>query len=178
MEERSIEDIFSGNAGIGQKFRSEVEGLAAEAAAKSASEDTWTVAQVVEHVAMVEDGIVRICSKLLLQAKADGQRKAGAVISEEFLKNSSEIGARKLEAPERVKPMRGLSISESLVSLEETGGKLDELRPLFEEFDADAYRFPHPYFGDLSAAEWLILNGGHKARHLSQIRAILGAAAQ
>lgn len=178
MEKRSIDDIYSGNAGIGQKFRSSVEGLTAEAAAVSASEGTWTVAQVVEHVAMVEDGIVRICAKLLLQAKADDQRKAGAVISDEFLKNSSEIGARKLEAPERVQPLRGLNISESLGSLEVTGGKLDELRPLFEEFDADAYKFPHPYFGDLSAAEWLLLNGGHKARHLAQIRAILATPEQ
>jgi hypothetical protein len=41
-------------------------------------------------------------------------------------------------------------------------------------FDGDTHKFPHPYFGPLSAVEWLVLLGGHEARHLQQIKNIAG----
>ena len=48
-----------------------------------------------------------------------------------------------------------------------------DLLPAFEAFDGSSYKFPHPAFGDMSAQEWLALRGGHEARHLKQIEAIL-----
>ena len=77
--------------------------------------------------------------------------------------------AAQLEAPEFVHPKNERSVVDSLASMDETMNGLVELRPLFEEFDGDTHKFPHPFFGDLSAVEWLALCGGHKARHLKQI---------
>ena len=37
----------------------------------------------------------------------------------------------------------------------------------------DTHKFPHPFFGELSATEWLVLLGGHEARHTAQIERIL-----
>ena len=58
--------------------------------------------------------------------------------------------------------------------MENSRERLNELRPLFEEFDGDTAKFPHPYFGDLSAVEWLVLLGGHEERHLKQIQTNVG----
>ena len=91
----------------------------------------------------------------------------------EFLKKADGITDVKLEAPEYVLPVNGRSIADSLHAMEENGRALDELRPRLEEYDCDTHKFPHPYLGDLSALEWLTLAGGHKIRHLRQIKRVL-----
>jgi len=49
---------------------------------------------------------------------------------------------------------------------------------LFETNDGNQNKFPHPYFGDLSAIEWLVLIGGHEVRHLRQIKGMIANAGQ
>jgi hypothetical protein len=44
--------------------------------------------------------------------------------------------------------------------------------PQFEASSGEA-TFPHPYFGEMTAVEWLILAGGHEKRHTDQIRRLL-----
>ena len=75
----------------------------------------------------------------------------------------------KLEAPEMVQPSLQKSIEESMSKFDENREKLLELKPAFEKFDSNGHRFPHPFFGELSAGEWLTLVGGHKLRHIKQI---------
>jgi hypothetical protein len=67
-------------------------------------------------------------------------------------------------------PADSPSISDSIERLDAAARFFDDLRPKFESVDGTAPGFPHPYFGDLSAQEWLVLAGGHEARHLAQIR--------
>jgi hypothetical protein len=57
--------------------------------------------------------------------------------------------------------------------MEENAKALRSLRERFEKFDGGAHTFPHPYLGELSAVEWLALSGGHKIRHLRQIKRVI-----
>jgi hypothetical protein len=57
--------------------------------------------------------------------------------------------------------------------MEDNRKKLEELRPMFEAWDSENFKFPHPHFGDMSAIEWLSLIGGHEERHLRQIERLL-----
>ncbi len=174
MSYQTISEIYATNDSIREKFNLTLETLTDRQASYRPEGEKWSVAQIVEHVSMVESGISRICAKLLSSAETDGQLSDGTVrISDRFIEKSSEIASMKLEAPERVHPTGEVSITESLDSMEESRTKLSELRPLFEEFDGDTHKFPHPFFGDLSAVEWLALVGGHEARHLKQIRTLL-----
>jgi hypothetical protein len=116
----------------------------------------------------------RICAKLLSEAEAEGKVSNGSFrISPAFASKSEEIAEVKLEAPERVRPAGIRSIRESLDLLNESRERFEQIRTAFEKFDCQEYKFPHPYFGDLSAAEWLLLSGGHKARHLRQIKKLV-----
>ena len=171
MSTQTVAEIYEANDRIREKFIQTLAGLNETQISALPDGEKWTVAQIVEHVSLVEDGMSRICNKLLSHAKAEGQLSDGIVkVSEAFGAKSVEIAAVKLEAPERVHPSQGRSIAESLAAMEESRGKLNELRPLFEEYDCNTGKFPHPFLGDLSAGEWLILLGGHKGRHLKQIR--------
>lgn len=173
MEIRSIDDLYRSNEKIHEKFRTVVTAIADEHAAALPDGEKWSVAQIVEHVSIVEGGILRICSKLLGEAEAAGQANGGELDFAEFMRKVEGSADTKLEAPERVHPVNGRSIAESLDSMKESGKAFDGLREKFEMFDGNAFKFPHPYFGDLSAVEWLALSGGHKARHLAQIKRVV-----
>ncbi len=173
MEYRSIADIYAVNESIHSKFRSTLESLTDDQAAAQPAGENWSVSQIVEHVSLVESGICRICSRLLAKAETNGQVNSGTIDLSEFMLKADKITDVKLEAPDTVHPVNGRSIAESIRVMEENGVALEELRPRFEQFDGGANTFPHPYLGELSALEWLVLAGGHKVRHLRQIKRLL-----
>ena len=169
MNELTVNDVYQKNEKVHEKFSALVATLDAERG-PSKDSDNWSFAQLVEHVALVEDGMSRICAKLLAKAEADGKLADGPLeISPEFIAKSEEIADVKLEAPERVRPAGERSVADSLALIDESRKRFEDMRPLFEKYDAAANKFPHPYFGEISAAEWLVLAGGHKARHLRQL---------
>lgn len=166
----SIDDIFRLNDVMSKKLRSTVEGISPEKAEARPSADRWSVAEIVEHVAIVESGIGRICAKLIGKAKAEELLSDDTFyLSPEFISGSERIDDMKLEAPERTHPKGSVSIADSLAMIDESHEALSGLREDIEKYDARAFKFPHPYLGDLSALEWLVLAGGHKSRHLKQI---------
>jgi hypothetical protein len=123
---------------------------------------------------MVDEGTSKICAKLIRKAQEDGARAAQKLnVSDDFLNKSVEVRGLKITAPDRVQPTGSVSIGESLSRMDANRERWNELRSLFQEFDGDVAKFPHPFFGDISAVEWLIMAGGHEARHTEQIRKLL-----
>jgi len=177
MNPQTIDDIYTANARIREKLKTTISGLTDEQAAKRAEDGKWTVAELVEHISIVDESMTKICAKLLNKAKAAGQAGDGSVsLSGDFIQRSMEVARTKLEAPEFVRPTSSQTISESLNRMDESQKIMDDIRPLFESVDGTAQKFPHPFFGEISAHEWLSLRGGHEARHIKQIEKILADA--
>ncbi len=129
--------------------------------------------QVLEHISIVESGIIRICAKLLGKAEEAGELSDGTItLSDDYLKKAGEATAAKLEAPETVRPESDVTLQKAMDNLTANSEMLTSLLPRFVEFRSDVGSFPHPYFGDMTAGEWLSLIGGHDARHLKQIERI------
>lgn len=178
MKYESIEQIYQGNAKIRERLKKTVAGVSAEDAAKLQEGEKWTVAQIVEHIAIVDESTAKICTRLLKTAKEAGQTSDGsAVITENFLQKGVEIAGIKVEAPDFVRPTGTKTIEESLARLDETAERVEQLRELFSSVDGTQLKFPHPFFGEISAQEWLALKGGHELRHIKQIEAILNKTA-
>ncbi len=175
MNYQNISEIYEANHKIREKLKETVSKLTDEQANFLPEEgDKWTVAKIVEHIAIVQEGMTRISAKLLTEAQNRGGKADGAAkISESFSQKALEMKDRKFEAPERVRPTGKFSIAESLAKMEETRQKLKDLRPLFESVECSDFKFPHPFMGDLTAHEWLLLVGGHEFRHIKQIEDIL-----
>ncbi len=173
MQYQSIAEIYEANDRIRAKLKATLAGLNEEQAAVVPEGEKWSIAQIAEHVSMVGGGMFRICSKLLSKAEASGQLADGKIDLSAFAGKAREIAEVKLEAPEMVQPTGGKSISESLTALDETDKGFIGLRPMFEKYDASTAKFPHPYFGDMTAVEWLAIYGAHEGRHLAQIRRII-----
>jgi uncharacterized damage-inducible protein DinB len=174
MNHQTIADIYATNDQIRNKLIEVVSNLTGVQAAFLPDNEKWTIANLIEHVAIVEDGMTRISAKLLAQAQKEGKSSDGtAKLSENFAIKAAQAKTQKFEAPERVHPTGKLTVAESLKKMKENRRRLEELRPLFETVDGSDFKFPHPFMGEISAHEWLALIGGHEARHLEQIKNIL-----
>lgn len=173
MEYKTVDDVYTANLAIREKFKAAVAGLTDDQLNSRADETAWSIAQIVEHVSIVNGGMYRICRKLLSKAEVDGGTNDGTVsIVNEFLQPGSTAHEQKLKAPETVEPSGGVPVAESLSKLDDLQARFGELRSTFETVNGTDPKFPHPYFGDLSAQEWLVLSGAHEVRHLKQIRRI------
>lgn len=173
MNNESIDSIYAENRSIRERFVQTINSIKDDELHAAPVGEKWPIAHLVEHVAIVEEGISKICSKLLREAEAAGaSAKSESQLSENFLSLASDTTG-KLEAPERVRPSGEKSVAESLGRMEGNRKKLEDLRPMFETWDSESFKFPHPHFGDMSAIEWLSLIGGHEERHLRQIERLL-----
>ncbi|MFL6467960.1 MAG: DinB family protein [Pyrinomonadaceae bacterium] len=170
MESRSVNEVYERNDAIRGRLNEVLGSLNEEQFDHLPHDEKWTITNVVEHVAVVESNMIRICAKLLGKAQAEGKTGDGSITnSASFKEKAAEVASLKLEAPDFVQPTCKQTIDQSLEKMNENRSMLLQLKSQFEKFDSTVHRFPHPFFGDLSAAEWLMLIGGHKARHIKQI---------
>lgn len=174
MNYQTIEEVYAANDKIRAGLLATIENLSDEQANALPEGEKWTIAQIVEHIAIVQDGMTRISAKLLNEAKANGKSSDGkAKISEDFSQKAAGAREQKFEAPERVRPTGNQTIAESIGKLKESQQRLKDLQPIFETVECSDHKFPHPAFGDLTAHEWLALVGGHEFRHSKQIKRLL-----
>ncbi len=178
MEYKTVHEVYAANDAIREKFKRASASLSDNQLNAKPEGENWSVAQIVEHVAIVNGGMLRICAKLLDKAEAAGKTNDGSVsISPSFVEAGSAAATQKLEAPEMVHPVNNLPVADSIAKLDELQGLYSDLKAKFEKVDGVEAKFPHPYFGDLSAQDWLVLSGAHEIRHLKQIRRIIDALA-
>lgn len=151
-----------------------VEGLTDEQHCFRPATDRWSVAQLCDHLSIVEGNVLKLLSKVLAKAEASGApARHGATFApvsiDEFVERTRGV---KLEAPETVRPAESRPVAESLAALRDSRAALHALRPRLERLDAHALRFPHPAWGPLNLYQWLLFVGAHEARHLAQIEAL------
>jgi hypothetical protein len=174
MSFETVADIYAANASAGQKLVETLDGVTSDEALLLPDGEKWSIQQIAEHIAIVDSGTARICSKLIDEAKASGKPSDGRVsFSAEFGDKSKAIAGMKVEAPDRVQPTGQVPVGESLQRLEISRQMFEGLRTDLERFDLSEPKFPHPFFGGLTAVEWLVVGGGHMARHTRQIERFL-----
>jgi uncharacterized damage-inducible protein DinB len=135
--------------------------------------DRWSVAQVVEHLAIVENRFADVLGKKFAAAKASG---LGAETETSSILGSWDVTpmldrSEKREAPEPVRP-QGVDWTTALTQLEDARTRF---LAVFHEGDGLALGtviHSHPRFGDLNLYQWGVWLGGHEARHTEQIHEI------
>lgn len=170
----SVKEIFDFIENTRTQLVTTVSALSVEELNFRPREDSWTIAEIVEHLGKTETGITMIFLKLLKKAEAENLASDGifsAPIS--FVEQARASSAVKIEAPEQVRPNGDAPLAVSLAALAKSRETLAALQPRFENFDHSAAIFPHPFFGEINLYQWLAVIGLHEMRHLNQIRNIL-----
>jgi hypothetical protein len=167
MTFNSIDEIYAALEESHARFTEAVAGLDEGVVGFRAAPERWSIAEVAEHVAIVESQVVRLASKLLEHAPAlaDGREFSPVSVAEIAERASKE----KFQAPETAIPRGGASVADSLARIERAHTSLRELRPRVERADGTVVSYPHPVFGTLNLYQWLVMVGLHKDRHARQI---------
>ena len=174
MNFSTIAEIYSANDLAREQLKNTITDLDDEALNFMPDDGGWSVANTVEHIAIVERGVTGICVKLLSKAEAESRGADGsAQLSANFTAKAMEMKDEKFNAPDRVQPTCKQSLSESIEVLDSTRKSLNELRKKFETVEGADFTFPHPAFGEMTAHDWLFLIGAHEVRHTKQIERIL-----
>jgi len=174
MNYQTVADIFSANSKFRDRLSEVLSDVSEDEAALLPEGEKWSIQQVAEHLALVDIGIGRICAKLIDASKAGAVASDGSFsVTEAFSRRARELAVLKVEAPDRVQPTGDVNIAESLDRIEANRAVFESLRPDFEKLDFSEPKFPHPFFGDLTAGEWLVMAGLHQHRHGKQIENLL-----
>ena len=109
----------------------------------------------------------------MLAAKSATSETASNSVAGDFIERMRGVYTKKLEAPDRVRPTGEIAMGDSLNSMEESFAALKVMAESLEGTDLMGLKYPHPYFGEMTAPEWMVLRNAHETRHLEQAKGIL-----
>jgi hypothetical protein len=133
--------------------------------------DRWSVAECLEHVAIVETLLSGRLARMVA-AQADADAAARVAGREEVAQKAGASRETKRQAPEMARPSARFS------SLEEFDAHFTPLRVQTIEFvrtsDAPLHALveQHPAIGELSAHQWLWFLSSHCERHAAQAQEV------
>lgn len=170
----SIAEIFGALDATRARLTSSVEGLDEGQERFRPSPERWSIADIMEHLAMAEASSVKLFDKLVQKAEAGGRtRSEGDPFAPVSLAEQAERHrGQKFQAPDPLRPTGRVPLADSLASLQDSLERLRALRPRIERADCAEQFFPHPAFGPLNLYQWLLFTAAHEERHLAQINAL------
>jgi uncharacterized damage-inducible protein DinB len=176
MVYHTIADILAANEQAQSRFMAAVSNLTNEQADFRPDENQWTIAEIVEHISIVNDGFLRLTHKLLKQAESAptppmSDLNLGHTSLDE---NGQQPGP--FQAPDRVRPQGGVSVEDSLAKMRASLAGFTEIQSRLEAVELSEQMFPHPSLGPINAYQWMVLLGEHEDRHRGQIERLKAAA--
>jgi hypothetical protein len=173
----TIADILAANEHAQSRLMTAVSNLSEAQANFRPDENQWSIAEIVEHVSIVNDGFLRLTHKLLKEAEsASRPPRADLNLGHTSLDENGNHHPGQFQAPDRVRPQGGVSIEDSLAKMRASLAGFKEIQSRLEAVDLSEQVFPHPALGPINAYQWMVLFGEHQDRHRVQIERLKGAA--
>ncbi|HEX8474217.1 MAG TPA: DinB family protein [Pyrinomonadaceae bacterium] len=177
MPYHSVAEILDSIDATRERLRERLESLNQSQQTFRPTPDAWTVAEIAEHLSIIEKQMVQLVGMMLKKTEAAGILRADGdstriapVNIDDFVAQSK---TQKFVAPETVRPSGQVSVADSLAHLRETRAALHSLRPRIEQIDGTAAQFKHPFMGMLNIYQWLLFIGAHEQRHIDQIERLM-----
>lgn len=147
------------------QLRTAVDGLSPTQASFKPNPSRWSIAEIVEHIALIETRIHSLIDRLPHAAIAESGRnddEIDAVVLARVPDRSVRV-----EAPAPVCPTGQYTVSDSLERFREA--RTHTLQLLASATHLRGRVLPHPIFGNWDGYQWLLAAGSHSARHTAQI---------
>ncbi len=167
-----IDDLSADRA----KLAAAVEGVPSHLRGQRPGTDRWSVAEILEHLVIIEKLAATIVRELATRAPAgggDATRHASIHFDRSMLRDRSQ----RIMAPQVTQPTGQMDAATGWAALQETRVVLLETIRAAEGRDLGAVTRPHPRLGTLTGYEWIAALGGHEERHTAQIEEIASALA-
>ena len=131
--------------------------------------DKWSIAQVLEHIALAEDGFYQNVTENVMKAPAGPSDRDVAKIDSAVVTMVPDR-SHKVQAPPQLVPTGRWTAAEALDHFLKTRAKTLEL--LESKPDLRAHVVDSPFGQKLDGYEWLLFAGGHSERHTKQIEEV------
>lgn len=136
----------------------------------------WSAAEVVAHLAMVEQIVARMVSSAIAKAREEG---IGGDESDDSIMSSldrfrvTEV-VKKITAPPTITPDDNTPVPKSLAAMTEERARLRDTLSAASDLDLKSIKRPHPLLGELDMYQWGLFVAQHEERHCRQIERTLG----
>ncbi|MEJ7812028.1 MAG: DinB family protein [Gemmatimonadaceae bacterium] len=153
-------------------LRDAVDAVPADLRDRKPAPERWSVAEILEHLALVESRLAQFFSSQVAEARGNG---LGAESDTSSVLAKTRTGVvldrrRRIMAAEFILPTGTLDTRAALAELERTRGVFREAILASDGLAIGEVTRPHPVLGPLDLYEWLAFTGYHEARHAAQIQ--------
>lgn len=151
------------------------DGVPGERLCRRADPSGWSVAEILEHLRMVESGVARLITKRVAKAREEGLREETETSSvmPSFEPHAAKLESGRIQAPTLIQPRADVDISEALEGLETSREALRAAVVSADGLAIGDIKHTHIILGELDLYQWLIFVGHHEARHRNQIERTL-----
>jgi len=154
---------------VHRQLASTVGGVDGTLLSKRPAQNEWSVAEVVEHLCLVEGAVMGY-----LKSQLDKPPVKVSFLKKLLPMRIVSLRLKRLQAPKIVEPAQNLPPMDELLK------KFDTIRAGTKDVCLKEGRerlsgvcFKHPFFGDMDGAAAVSMIAFHEQRHLKQIREIL-----
>ncbi|HTE47976.1 MAG TPA: DinB family protein [Gemmatimonadaceae bacterium] len=150
-----------------------VESVPAARRDDSPGPDRWSVAGVLEHLAIIEARVSGLLRSRMAAARASG---VGEETETSPILDTSKLAVfldrnRKIQTGDAAKPT-GIRADAAWTALEAARNGFRDAVVEADGFALGGVMQPHPAFGPINLYEWIAFTASHEARHALQIREI------
>lgn len=142
--------------------------------AEHPSPNSWSIAQVFDHLHLSESGIARLVAKRIARAKEAG---LGAEISTESVMGALDffpvVDGPKRQAPDIVVPRAEARAPEVHDALRRSRAELHAALRDGDGLALGEVTATHPALGVINLYQWVLFIGQHEARHTRQVEQIV-----
>ena len=169
-----IEEVLNYLDAERSTLREAVELVPPELRDQSPGPDRWSVAQVLQHLGIIEKRIAMGMTKWIADARAG---KLGPEVDTSSILNSLPLQliadrSKQREAPEEVRPRGDIDAASAWTALEQTRAALRAAILAGDGRALSEVVQPHPVLGPINLYQWALFVGSHEIRHTGQVREI------
>lgn len=138
------------------------------------SESSWSPLEILEHLRLTEDGVVRLLAHRLMRARERGLVAVDPSASADG--DAIVLEGGRIDAPATLVPSGDLVLPRVVDGLSASRAALRQLASEVAPFDGTAVTARHVVLGELHFYQWVHFIGAHDRRHQNQMARILGTA--
>lgn len=165
VQDSPVHSLRASLAADRDALRAAVERVPAALRDRKPAPDRWSVAEVLEHLGIVESRTVAALAPLIGEAPAAGGAAAATPLDRTLLRDRTQ----RVTAPEMIRPTGTVTAEAAWAALERSRAGLLALLDTCEGRDLTAVGRVHPRLGQIDGYQWIASVGGHEERHTLQI---------
>ena len=135
----------------------------------------WSVAEVVEHLALIEKRVALLLTRQVAAARASGvgpDTETSSVVANFANPDGVVDRTRKIVSPEPVRPTGALDTESAQQALDQSRAAIASALREANGVSLENLVQSHPVFGPLNMYHWIVATALHEDRHAAQIREI------